>query len=246
MSFFDRHGAIERNATLLMVLSLVVVMIGGIIEIAPLFYLKNTIEKVQGMRPYTPLELAGRNVYIREGCYVCHSQMIRPFRDEVERYGHYSLAAESMYDHPFQWGSKRTGPDLARVGGRYSDVWHVEHLKRPRNVVPESIMPTYAFLLKRPLETKNIEAHLKANRAVGVPYSDEMIKNALVDLKAQATTESDGAEALKKRYVKVNVRDFDGNPKMISEMDALVAYLQMLGTLVDFNAYKAKDKDNLR
>jgi len=244
MSFFDRHGAVERNATLLMVLSLIVVMIGGIIEIAPLFYLKNTIEKVKGMRPYTPLELAGRNIYIREGCYVCHSQMIRPFRDEVERYGHYSLAAESMYDHPFQWGSKRTGPDLARVGGRYSDDWHVAHLKRPRDVVPESIMPTYAFLLKRPLEIKNIAGHLKANRTVGVPYSDEMIKNALVDLKAQATTDSDDAEALKKRYAKVNARDFDGNPELISEMDALVAYLQMLGTLVDFDAYKAKD--NLR
>jgi len=244
MSFFDRHGAIERNATLLMVLSLVVVMIGGIIEIAPLFYLKNTIEKVKGMRPYTPLELAGRNIYVREGCYVCHSQMIRPFRDEVERYGHYSLAAESMYDHPFQWGSKRTGPDLARVGGRYSDDWHVAHLKRPRDVVPESIMPTYSFLLKRPLEVKNIAAHLKANRTVGVPYSDEMIKNALVDLKAQATPDSDDAEALRKRYAKVNARDFDGNPKLISEMDPLVAYLQMLGTLVDFDAYKAKD--NLR
>jgi cytochrome c oxidase cbb3-type subunit 2 len=244
MSFFSRHRAIETNATLLMVLSLIVVMIGGIIEIAPLFYLKNTIEKVEGMRPYTPLELAGRNIYVREGCYACHSQMIRPFRDEVERYGHYSLAAESMYDHPFQWGSKRTGPDLARVGGRYSDEWHVEHLKRPRNVVPESIMPTYSFLLKRPLETHAIADHLKANRVVGVPYTDDMIKNALVDLKAQATPDSDDAEALKKRYAKTSARDFDGNPNMISEMDALVAYLQMLGTLVDFDAYKPKE--NLR
>ncbi len=244
MSFFSSHKTIERNATLLMVLSLVVVMIGGIIEIAPLFYLKNTIEKVEGMRPYTPLELAGRNIYVREGCYVCHSQMIRPFRDEVERYGHYSLAAESMYDHPFQWGSKRTGPDLARVGGRYSDEWHVEHLKRPRNVVPESIMPTYAFLLKRPLQTHAFGKHLEANRTVGVPYTKDMIKNAIADLKAQATPDSDDAEALKQRYAKVNARDFDGNPNMISEMDALVAYLQMLGTLVDFNAYKAKE--NLR
>lgn len=243
-TFFKRHGAVERNATLLMVLSLVVVMIGGIIEIAPLFYLKNTIEKVEGMRPYTPLELVGRNVYVREGCYVCHSQMIRPFRDEVERYGHYSLAAESMYDHPFQWGSKRTGPDLARVGGRYSDEWHVEHLKRPRNLVPESIMPSYAFLAKRAIETGDIAAHLKANRAVGVPYSDDMIKSAQTDLKAQATTDSDDLEGLRKRYANVNARDFDGNPEMISEMDALVAYLQMLGTLVNFDAYKAKE--NLR
>ena len=244
MSFFSRHRVIERNATLLMVGSLVVVMIGGIIEIAPLFYLKNTIEKVEGMRPYTPLELVGRNIYVREGCYVCHSQMIRPFRDEVERYGHYSLAAESMYDHPFQWGSKRTGPDLARVGGRYSDEWHVEHLKRPRNVVPESIMPTYAFLLERKLDKKSISKHLSVNKTLGVPYSKEMIENAAKDLTAQATPDSDDAEALKKRYAKTNVRDFDGNPNMISEMDALVAYLQMLGTLVDFDAYKPKE--NLR
>lgn len=242
--FFARHGVFERNATLLLVASLVVVMIGGIIEIAPLFYLKNTIEKVQGMRPYTPLELVGRNIYVREGCYVCHSQMIRPFRDEVERYGHYSLAAESMYDHPFQWGSKRTGPDLARVGGRYSDEWHVEHLKRPQNVVPESIMPSYSFLMKRPVETRNIAAHLKTNRIVGVPYSDDMIKFAAADLKAQATTDSDDAEGLANRYPKVNARDFDGNPNMISEMDALVAYLQMLGTLVNFDAYKPNE--NLR
>ena len=241
---FKYHGKIERNASILMVLSLVVVMIGGIIEIVPLFYLKNTIEKVEGMRPYTPLELAGRNVYVREGCYVCHSQMIRPFRDEVERYGHYSLAAESMYDHPFQWGSKRTGPDLARVGGRYSDEWHVEHLKSPRAVVPESIMPTYAFLLKRAVKPESITAHLTANSVVGVPYDDDMIKNAVADLKAQATNDSDGLEALQKRYPKVNARDFDGNPNMISEMDALVAYLQMLGTLVNFKAYKPQE--NLR
>ena len=136
----DHHTKIEKHATLLMVLSLLVVTIGGIVEIAPLFYLQNTIEKVTGMRPYSPLELIGRQIYIREGCYTCHSQMIRPMRDEVERYGHYSLAAESMYDHPFQWGSKRTGPDLARVGGRYSDEWHVTHMIDPRSVVPESIM----------------------------------------------------------------------------------------------------------
>ncbi|MEN2494919.1 MAG: hypothetical protein TECD_00829 [Hyphomicrobiaceae bacterium hypho_1] len=244
MSIFNRHKVFERNATLLMVVSLVVVMIGGIVEIVPLFYLKNTIEKVEGVRPYTPLELAGRNIYIREGCYVCHSQMIRPFRDEVERYGHYSLAAESIYDHPFQWGSKRTGPDLARVGGRYSDEWHVQHLKQPRSLVPESIMPNYGFLLERKLNIYAIDKHLAANRAVGVPYTDEMIKFALEDLKAQAAVDSDDLDGLRERYSKVNARDFDGNPYLISEMDALVSYLQMLGTLVDFDAYKPKD--NLR
>ncbi len=244
MSILNLQKKIERNATLLLVCSLIAVLIGGIVEIVPLFYLKNTIEKVEGMRPYTPLELAGRNIYIREGCYLCHTQMIRPLRDEVERYGHYSLAAESMYDHPFQWGSKRTGPDLARVGGRYADDWHVKHLVAPRSVVPQSIMPTYAFLLKTPLEIKNFSSHLKANRTVGVPYSDEMIKNAVQDLQAQTKPDSKEAEALKKRYENVNVRDFDENPKMISEMDALVAYLQMLGTLVKFDTYKPDE--NLR
>ncbi|MGH1350881.1 MAG: cytochrome-c oxidase, cbb3-type subunit II [Methyloligellaceae bacterium] len=234
------HAIFEKNVTLLMVVSLIVVSIGGIVEIAPLFYMENTIEKVKGMRPYTPLELAGRNIYIREGCYNCHSQMIRPFRGEVQRYGHYSLAAESMYDHPFQWGSKRTGPDLARVGGRYSDEWHVQHMIAPREVVPESVMPGYPFLAKTALNFKNIEAHLKANKAVGVPYTEEMISNAKADLIAQATTDADGADALKKRYPKTLARDFDGNPGKITEMDALVAYLQMMGTLVDFKAYDAK------
>jgi len=238
------HATIERNATLLLVFSLVVVTIGGIVEIAPLFYLQNTIEKVEGMRAYTPLELAGRDIYVREGCYVCHSQMIRPFRDEVARYGHYSLAAESMYDHPFQWGSERTGPDLARVGGRYSDQWHVEHLIDPRSVVPGSIMPTYAFLAKTDLKADDIAAHLKANSDVGVPYSDDMIANAVADLKAQATTDGDGVDALQERYPKAIARDFDGNPNRLTEMDALVAYLQMLGTLVDFSKYTASE--NLR
>ncbi|MBI1181279.1 MAG: cytochrome-c oxidase, cbb3-type subunit II [Alphaproteobacteria bacterium] len=232
-----RHEVIEKNATLLLVLSLLVVTIGGIVEITPLFYLQNTIEKVEGMRPYTPLELAGRDIYVREGCYVCHSQMIRPFRDEVERYGHYSLAAESMYDHPFQWGSKRTGPDLARVGGKYSDEWHVQHLKAPRSVVPESVMPNYAFLADTPLRTDDIADHLKANAEVGVPYSEEMIDNALADLKAQANPDASGGADLQRRYPKAVIRDFDGDPSRITEMDALVAYLQMLGTLVDFNAY---------
>lgn len=236
MSLLDKHGVIERNATLLLVGSLAVVSIGGIVEIAPLFYLENTIEKVEGMRPYTPLELAGRNIYIREGCYVCHSQMIRPFRDEVERYGHYSLAAESMYDHPFQWGSKRTGPDLARVGDRYSNEWHVDHLVDPRATVPESIMPSYAFLKETKLKVTDVSMDLKANRAVGVPYSDEMIENAKADLIAQADPEAD-TDALLARYPKAKVGDFDGDPKKLTEMDALVAYLQMLGTLVDFSTY---------
>ena len=251
MSILDKHDIIERSPALLFIFSLLVVTIGGIVEIAPLFYLQNTIEKVEGMRPYTPLELAGRNVYVREGCYLCHSQMIRPFRDEVERYGHYSLAAESMYDHPFQWGSKRTGPDLARLGGRYSDKWHVSHLVNPRQVVPESIMPTYAFLRQTPLEIKTIKSFLKTNRIVGVPYTDAMIENAEADLRAQVDPDSDAAEGLQERYGEaafgkqdVAVRSFDGDPKMISEMDALIAYLQMLGTLVDFTAYEANP--NLR
>jgi len=235
MSILDKHGVIERNATLLMVASLVVVTIGGIVEIAPLFYLENTIEKVDGMRPYTPLELAGRDIYVREGCYVCHSQMIRPFRDEVERYGHYSLAAESMYDHPFQWGSKRTGPDLARVGARYSNEWHVDHLVEPRSVVPESVMPSYAFLKEVRL-SMDMAAHLKANAAVGVPYNEDMISSAAADLAAQADPDAD-TSGLEERYPKVQVADFDGNPGAVTEMDALVAYLQMLGTLVDFSTY---------
>ncbi len=236
MSILDKHQLLEKNASLLLVGSLVVVSIGGIVEIAPLFYLENTIEKVEGMRPYTPLELAGRDIYIREGCYACHSQMIRPFRDEVERYGPYSLAAESMYDHPFQWGSKRTGPDLARVGARYSNEWHVQHLIEPRSVVPESIMPSYAFLSKSLLPVENIADHLKANAAVGVPYDAAMIDNALADLLAQADPDADTSE-LEERYPKVVLGDFDGNPVALTEMDALVAYLQMLGTLVDFSSY---------
>lgn len=239
MSIIDKHKKIETNATLLLVLSLAVVSVGGIVEIAPLFYLDNTIEKAEGVRPYSPLELAGRNIYIREGCYVCHSQMIRPFRDEVERYGHYSLAAESMYDHPFQWGSKRTGPDLARVGDRYSNAWHVQHLIEPRSVVPESVMPSYRFLAETPLAITDIAGHLRANRAVGVPYTNEMIENAAADLAAQADPDAD-TSGLEERYPKVKLGDFDGDPTRLTEMDALVAYLQMLGTLVDFSAYDAE------
>jgi cytochrome c oxidase cbb3-type subunit 2 len=236
MSILDKHHFIERNATLLLLGSLLVVSIGGIVEIVPLFYLENTIEKVEGMRPYSPLELAGRNIYIREGCYTCHSQMIRPFRDEVERYGHYSLAAESMYDHPFQWGSKRTGPDLARVGDRYSNEWHVQHLSEPRDVVPESVMPSYSFLKETTLKVPDAAMELKASRAVGVPYSDEMIDSARADLFAQADPNAD-TSGLEARYPKAKIGDFDGDPARLTEMDALVAYLQMLGTLVDFSTY---------
>ena len=244
MAFLDKHKVIEKNVSLLLVGSLFVVSIGGIVEIAPLFYFQNTIEKVEGMRPYSPLELSGRNIYIREGCYTCHSQMIRPFRDEVERYGQYSLAAESMYDHPFQWGSKRTGPDLARVGGRYSNAWQVQHLTDPRSVVPESIMPKYGFLSETKLDFDNMAAHLRANQIVGVPYTAEQVENVIADVKAQATGED--VEGLEERYtydgrLSVPLGDFDGNPDEITEMDALVAYLQMLGTLVDFDSYKPEE-----
>jgi len=225
---------------LLGIASLIVVAIGGIVEIAPLFWIDNTIEKVDGMRPYTPLELTGRNIYIREGCYNCHSQMVRPFRDETERYGHYSLAAESMYDHPFQWGSKRTGPDLARVGGKYSDEWHVQHLKDPRAVVPESIMPGYAFLAERELKPTDMRKDLTALTDVGVPYSKDDIAKANDDLKAQADPDAD-AKDLIKRYPKAQARDFDGDPGKMTEMDALVAYLQMLGTLVDVESARPQE-----
>jgi cytochrome c oxidase cbb3-type subunit 2 len=245
MSLWNKHAIFEKNSIVLTVGILVVVAIGGLVEIAPLFYLKSTIEKVEGMRPYTPLELAGRAIYVREGCYNCHSQMVRPLRDEVERYGHYSLAAESMYDHPFQWGSKRTGPDLARVGGKYSDEWHVAHLNNPRSIVPQSIMPGYAFLAKNEIDPKMIVPHLKANAMIGVPYTDEMITNAAADLKAQANPDDPGVAALQKRYPKSVARDFDGSgATKVTEMDALVAYLQMLGTLVDFKLYD--EKANLR
>jgi len=241
MSFFTKHKIIETNATLLLVLSLGVVTIGGIVEIVPLFYLENTIEDVEGVRPYTPLELAGRDIYIREGCYLCHSQMIRPLRDEVERYGPYSLAAESQYDHPFQWGSKRTGPDLARVGGRYSDEWHVNHLTDPRSVVPVSIMPTYGFMLDKVIDGKYIADLVKTHRIVGVPYTDDMVAAAQADFAAQADPDAD-TDGLQARYGEavfgntVNVRNFDGQPEL-TEMDALVAYLQVLGTMVDFSTF---------
>jgi len=239
-SIWDKHQIFEKNTFILFVGILIVVAIGGIVEIAPLFYLKSTIEKVEGMRPYTPLELAGRNIYIREGCYLCHSQMIRPMRDEIERYGHFSLAAESQYDHPFQWGSKRTGPDLARVGGKYSDDWHREHLIDPRSVVPASVMPGYPFLATTRLDGSRIAEDLAVNRALGVPYDDAQIENARADFLAQANPDSDDVSAFQERYPNAPVRDFDGDPSRVTEMDALIAYLQMLGTLVDFGGYDGK------
>jgi cytochrome c oxidase cbb3-type subunit 2 len=240
MSMTQRHKKLERNVTLLAAAALVTVAIGGIVEIAPLFWIDNTIEEVEGMRPYTPLEQAGRDIYVREGCYSCHSQMIRPFRDEVERYGHYSLAAESMYDHPFQWGSKRTGPDLARVGGRYSDEWHVQHLKDPQALVPESVMPKYGFLADTDLAV-DAEANLVALSRVGVPYTSDQIARAVLDLEAQANPSADAGD-FASRYPKAQRRDFDGDPSRLTEMDALVAYLQMLGTLVDVDAAAAQEE----
>jgi len=235
MGILDRHKVLEKNATLLLVGSLVVVSIGGIVEIAPLFYLENTIEDVEGMRPYSPLELTGREIYIREGCYVCHSQMIRPMRDEVERYGHYSLAAESMYDHPFQWGSKRTGPDLARVGGRYSDEWHVDHMTDPQSVVPESVMPKYGFLLRAKIEPTHVAELIETHAMVGVPYTEEMIASAADDFMVQTDPMGD-FDGLIERYPGAVVANFDGQDA-VTEMDALIAYLQMLGTLVDFSTF---------
>ncbi len=241
MSWMNKHEKLERNSLLLLGLTIVVILIGGIVEVIPLFRMETVIEPVEGVRPYTPLELAGQNIYVRENCASCHSQQIRPLRDEVVRYGHYSLAAESMYDHPFLWGSKRTGPDLARVGGKYSDEWHVAHLKEPRDLVPESIMPSYSFLSKNGAKLHDLGKHLKTLRTVGVPYTDDMIKWATVDATVQATGEArTDISGLQERYGEaINARDFDGNPHMISEMDALVAYLQVLGTMVDFEAAKA-------
>ena len=227
----EGHAIIERSTTLLFVLTLLVILIGGLVEIVPLFKLETTVQPVAGMRPYSPLEQIGRNVYTREGCYTCHSQQIRPFRDEVERYGHYSVAAESQYDHPFLWGSKRTGPDLARVGSKYSNAWHVAHLVDPRSVVAVSIMPAYPFLRDRDVDVDGFADHMRALRAVGVPYDDERIARAAGDIRAQASGED--ADATLARYPKAKLGDFDGQPGRITEMDALIAYLQVLGTLAE-------------
>jgi cytochrome c oxidase cbb3-type subunit 2 len=240
------HELFEKNSLILLIGILVVVSIGGIVQIAPLFWVESTIEKVKGMRPYTPLEQIGRDIYVREGCYGCHSQMVRTLRDEVERYGHYSLAAESMYDHPFQWGSKRTGPDLARVGGKYSDQWQAEHLINPRALVPESIMPGYPWLAQNKIEASDAARRLKTLKAVGVPYTDEMIDKARQDLLAQVTPDSRQARELLSRYPKARVAKFDGKAGVEpTELDAMVAYLQMLGTLVDFASFDASGP-NLR
>jgi cytochrome c oxidase cbb3-type subunit 2 len=247
MSLWAKHKILETNPLLLLFAALVVISIGGLVEIVPLFYLKTTIETVDGVRPYTPLELAGRNIYIREGCYNCHSQMIRPLRDEVERYGHYSLAAESMYDHPFQWGSKRTGPDLARVGGKYSDAWQLDHLNNPRAVVPGSVMPAYPWLAGTSLDTSHIGEDLKVQALLGVPYTQEMMEAASADAQTQGTTEPADGDALLARYPKANIRAFTDTgfaTGRLTEADALIAYLQSLGTAVDFKLYD--DKANIR
>ncbi len=235
---FKHHAKLETNIFFLAVGILLTIVVGGLVEVIPLFSIESTIEKVDGVRPYTPLELAGRNIYIREGCYNCHSQMIRPFKDEVERYGHYSLAAESKYDHPFQWGSKRTGPDLARVGGKYTNDWQVRHLINPRDVVPGSIMPGYKHLT-RSLEYSDIASHLKVNRIVGVPYTDAQIVNAKKDVEEQVFSDAGSSPAVLASYPKAmigkaSINLSTANPKVVTEMDALVAYLQVLGTMVDF------------
>jgi cytochrome c oxidase cbb3-type subunit II len=240
MSFWSRHKIFETNSIILVLGVLIVISIGGLVEIVPLFYLKSTIEKVEGVRPYTPLELAGRNIYVREGCYNCHSQMVRPLRDEVERYGHYSLAAESMYDRPFQWGSKRTGPDLARLGNKYSDDWHRDHLKDPRALVPGSIMPSYPWLEQNELDAKAIAQDLKIQATLGVPYSEEMLKKAENDIRTQANVDDPNTADLAQRYPNAQSRNFDGNPQKVTEADALIAYLQMLGTQVNFKLYDNK------
>ena len=230
---FQRHYQLERKSLTLALAIMVVASIGGLVEIAPLFTIDETVESDANMRLYTPLELAGRNIYIREGCYACHSQMIRTLQDEVERYGPFSLAVESKYDHPMLWGSKRTGPDLARVGGKYSDQWQTAHLNNPRDVVPQSVMPAYAWLGRNQLNTEDFGDHLKAQRAVGVPYTDDMIANAAADAMAQASPD-DGTQGLVTRYGgATQIRSFDGDKQTMSEMDALVAYLQVLGKLSD-------------
>ena len=231
---FGLHYNLERSAVGLVAAIIVVASIGGLIEIAPLFTIDETVEEAPDMRVYTPLEVAGRNIYMREGCYACHSQMIRTLRDEVERYGPYSLAVESSYDHPQLWGSKRTGPDLARLGNKYSDEWHTAHLYNPRDLVPESKMPAYRWLLRDDLRIEDLGEHLAALRAVGVPYTDEQIANAALDAYGQANPETVQAEGVLERYGEAtNIRAFDGLPNRLTDMDALVAYLQVLGNLTD-------------
>lgn len=235
---FERHARAhyraERHSMALTVGIILAAGVGGFVEIAPLFTIDDTVEDAPDMRVYTPLEQAGRDIYIREGCYACHSQMIRTLRDEVERYGPYSLAVESQYDHPMLWGSKRTGPDLARLGDKYSDDWQVRHLVDPRALVPESVMPQYAFLLEARLETADLPDRLAALRAVGVPYTDEMIASAAADAIGQAQPDTEGSDGVVERYGDATaIRSFDGRTDRVTEMDALVAYLQILGKLTD-------------
>jgi cytochrome c oxidase cbb3-type subunit 2 len=233
------HESIEINAGLMIVLIMLAISIGGLVEIVPLYYINDTIEKVEGVRPYTPLEQRGRDIYIREGCYTCHSQMVRPFRDEDMRYGHYSLAAESKYDHPFQWGSKRTGPDLARVGGKYSNAWHTQHLNNPRDVVPESIMPNYPWLLKNDLDYADVADRMRALKMVGVPYSetDEEYQANVEEFGAEVAETLDINKAEANLIAQAQSQDWDGDRTRLTEMDAIVAYLQVLGTMVDFSKY---------
>ncbi|MCE2991417.1 MAG: cytochrome-c oxidase, cbb3-type subunit II [Candidatus Jidaibacter sp.] len=240
---FSEHHKLEKNLFLLLVFMVIVSSIGAIVEIFPLFIKEVAIEKVEGMRPHTPLELAGMEIYKREGCYGCHSQQIRALRDEVERYGHYSLAAESMYDHPFLWGSKRTGPDLARVGGKYSDEWHVQHLIAPRSLVPESIMPNYKFLADAKLDLSDMQKRLKVLRFLGVPYSDQDIEEFQKDIKIQLgmITGQDDITSFSKRYPKTVIRKFNAKSEEITEMDALVAYMQALGNKVDLKTNRGRD-----
>jgi cytochrome c oxidase cbb3-type subunit 2 len=240
-----KHDKIERNVGWLLVLTMLAISAGGLVEVVPLFFIKDTVETVKTadgkdmVRPYTPLEQRGRDIYIREGCYLCHSQMIRPFRDEALRYGHYSLAAESKYDHPFQWGSKRTGPDLARVGGKYSNDWHVQHLTAPRSMVPESVMPNYPWLIKTKLDLSDLTLRLKALRTTGVPYSeskaeyDRNVKQFGEDV-AKTLHIPDAEQNL---IEQAKMGNYDNNINDVTEMDALVAYLQVLGTMVDFKQF---------
>lgn len=249
MNFNFKHEWVETNVGLMLVLTMIVISIGGLVEIAPLFLLKSTVEDtkmangLESIRPYTPLESRGRDIYVREGCYLCHSQMIRPLKDEAIRYGHYSLAAESQYDHPFQWGSKRTGPDLARVGKKYSNEWHLQHLLAPRSMVPESVMPNYPWLLSTPLDYSDIVDRMKAQRTVGVPYS-------INDVEYQRNVKRFGEATAKMLHIpnaqenllaQAQDGNYDGDRGSVSEMDAVIAYLQVLGTMVDFSKF---DRDH--
>jgi cytochrome c oxidase cbb3-type subunit 2 len=238
-----KHENVETNAGVLLVLTMLAISVGGMVEIAPLFFIKDTMEQVDGVRPYTPLESRGRDLYIREGCYTCHSQMIRPFRDEQLRYGHYSLAAESKYDHPFQWGSKRTGPDLARVGGKYSNEWHVQHLIQPKSMVPESVMPNYPWLLATKLDVSDIGDRMRALRVTGVPYSanDEEYRRNVKQFGEPVAKTLHIPNAVQNLVAQAQEGNYDGDRASVSEMDALVAYLQVLGTMVDFSKIKPEE-----